>query len=540
MKNFKVGQRLAIAFALIAAGMLLSALFSAYLITRQKKELVVLTGSVMPNMVTMSKLTNSVLETARQTRGLLLFDDRKLVLSQVALVRKSLQVRADYFSQLDRDVILPEVRKQFELVRAAREAYLPMERHFLELVEADKAAEAKTYLFENMRAVQNGYVAELERLIDTLATASAGVAKATVADADAGMMWQAVAVVAALLCLVAIAWLSTVSIVRPLQQALSIADQIAAGDLRDTVGTVDRKDELGALLRSLGGMRANLATLVGRIQDDAGQLNSASSELAVNAEQVAAATNSQSEAASAMAASVEEMTVSVHHIADNAQTAAQKTDESAGICGAGLKVVASAEAEMTSIAGSIHRSSELVGVLQGQSKDISSIAETIKHIAEQTNLLALNASIEAARAGEEGRGFAVVADAVRELAERTTRATSEITATILKVQASTEQVAGEMGRSVTRTSTGMELSAEVGRAMHTLSSSAGEVLGAVNEISSSLKEQALASNEIARHVENIAQMAQENSSAVDQTRASAHALRSLASSLQGSVMKFTV
>ena len=118
----------------------------------------------------------------------------------------------------------------------------------------------------------------------------------------------------------------------------------------------------------------------------------------------------------------------------------QTTDATSTQSAQSLVVVDEILSKLQILVESIHTSNSTIEKLDQKGSEITSVVDLIKTIAEQTNLLALNAAIEAARAGEHGRGFSVVADEVRNLAEHTQKATSEIAVSIESMRQETASI----------------------------------------------------------------------------------------------------
>jgi methyl-accepting chemotaxis protein len=317
---------------------------------------------------------------------------------------------------------------------------------------------------------------------------------------------------------------------------IDIVRQITEGNLSRDI--ITRHNDSTSLLAAMKQMQAGLREIISGVLRTAEMLAQASHQVAASSHQVQKASQRQSDASSSVAAAVEEMTVCIGQISENAAEAQMHASETGNLARDGSNVVQNVVVEMNKISEAVTSSSSVITLLGEQSDQISNIVNVIKEIADQTNLLALNAAIEAARAGEQGRGFAVVADEVRKLAERTTLSTQEIASMIQAIQGGTSDAVEGMSRGSTRVNDGVRMVGNAGSSMEKIQGGVEKVLAAVGDISSSLREQSSTSNLIAKNIEDIAQMSEETSSIVNEVAASADQLEQVAASLKNSVGQF--
>jgi len=206
---------------------------------------------------------------------------------------------------------------------------------------------------------------------------------------------------------VAFAWWLTAGITRPINEAVTLAECVACGDL---AGHDERgedgysKDEPGKLLHALHRMSSGLVGLVGDVRSGTDTIATASAQIAAGNLDLSSRTEEQASSLEQTAASMEELTSTVKQNAENARQANQLAASASDVAQRGGAVVSDVVQTMASIDQSSKKIVDIIGVIDG--------------IAFQTNILALNAAVEAARAGEQGRGFAVVASEVRNLAQR--------------------------------------------------------------------------------------------------------------------------
>ncbi|WP_286976724.1 methyl-accepting chemotaxis protein [Pseudomonas sp.] len=411
----------------------------------------------------------------------------------------------------------------------------------------DKALQAlKVYqqAFNNyMQVVSDGNAAEAT-MLEAAHAVLALVDQAKVAEAASMQSIRQQALLAligmaaaAVLIGVIAALLITRSIVAPLRQAVTFAEQIAAGDLsRDIV--CERADEVGQLMSAMQRMTLSLRNLIGHIGGGVSQIAAAAEQLSTITAQTSVGVQQQKLETEQTATAMHQMAATVQEVAQNADQASLAAREADSEAQQGNSVVQEAVSQIHSLAGEVEQSAQAIEALNLESERIGSVLEVIRSVAEQTNLLALNAAIEAARAGEQGRGFAVVADEVRALAQRARTSTEEIETLIAGLQDMAKGAAEQMGSSLKLTRRTVDLALDAGNALGRITLSVSTIEQMNQQIAAAAEEQSSVAENISESVTRVRDIGEQSATASEQTAASSAELARLGLELQNLVRQF--
>jgi twitching motility protein PilJ len=302
---------------------------------------------------------------------------------------------------------------------------------------------------------------------------------------------------------------------RSVNQFLTVISQVARGDL--TLRAKATNDTLGNVAEALNSMLDNFTQVLERASKSASDVSTSANEILVASEQMASGATQQDQEITNTSSAVEELTVSMKQVSNNAEASAEAARRALEAAEQGNRSVRDTLEGMQRIRASVQATGKKIKSLGDRSLEISEIINVINDITEQTNLLALNAAIEAARAGEAGRGFAVVADEVRKLAEHSRSATKDIAALIKAIQAETSEAVVVMEEGTKEVEVGARLADQAGKALEAISTVVRQSAELVQEISLASKQQVRGTEGVANAMQIISNITRQTSQGARQT-----------------------
>lgn len=538
IRNLNVPVRSAIGFGLIGVIVLVLGLFSLNQMSQMRNESSQVDQNWLPSIISLGDLNASMLRIRALTMRSMLVEGDALVATKQSLT-KLVQEIGSLNAAYEKRVSTEDEKAAYERFVTAQRSYLSEQKKIVDFVSSGSRQQAIEVMNGAINSHADAMTAALLDLQRINSDEAGSAADRALAVYETAFAWVIITIVLAAITTVVLALIFTRSIVRPLNQAVVVAETVAAGDLTQSF-VIEGRDEPARLLAALNVMQTNLRNTIQGIADSSNQLASAAEELNVVTEDSTRGLHQQNHEIEQAATAVNEMTAAVDEVARNAVATSEASRESDATAQHGRQQVIKTVESIGLLAGDVTTTATQVEQLAGQVRDISKVLDVIRSIAEQTNLLALNAAIEAARAGDAGRGFAVVADEVRALAHRTQQSTQEI-----------EQMIGDVHQGTDKAVLAMQTSNERARATLDVAKTAGEALDgitlAISQISernlviaSASEEQAQVAREVDRNLINIRDLSLQSSAGANQTSAASQELASLAINLNGLVARFRI
>ncbi|MEB3266107.1 MAG: methyl-accepting chemotaxis protein [Cyanobacteriota bacterium] len=384
----------------------------------------------------------------------------------------------------------------------------------------------------------------ISKVIDLNYRLGVEAAEAAEGNARTAMFWSIVSLLAAPVLGYLAANHFTRTIARPLgsrvAEVVTVAENVAAGDLSRNIPTSDAGDELGKLQNSIHVMVSNLASLVKQIQASGVQITTSTTQIAASGKQLEATVAEQLASTNEVTATARQIAAtsrSVVQAVEQVQGQAVETTESASRSQQDLNQM---ETVMRDLASATTAITSKLDVMHAKASNINTVVTTITKVADQTNLLSLNAAIEAEKAGEYGTGFAVVAREIRRLADQTAVATLEI-----------EQMVKDMQGAVSTGVMEMEqFSKTVGHAVDDVVRIGDQVEGVIEQVKSltpsfemvgrSIEEQSQGAQQISEAMQQLSEGSRQTSDALRDANQAVEVLDDCTRNLRTEIARFHV
>lgn len=538
-RSVSIAPRAALSFGIISACVFALGCFALLQMSRIHDSSSNVADNWVPSLNTLNDLSQDILRLRAVTLQLLLIQDAS---DMDEMVVKAQQLRENLVLTEARYVKLissPEEQNAYDEFRLSEREYLEEQSQLIQFLREGNRTAALSIAQGDLSRLAERMGTELNELI---AINRAGAAEAARISDEVFSLARSVTLMAMALSAIAtvcLAALFTRSIVKPLANAVQVANAVADGDLVFAID-VSGTDEPARLMQALQGMQGKLRSTIEQIAEASNQLASAAGQLTTVTETTTANLHRQNLEIDQAATAVTEMSSAVEEVARNAAGASESSSESGRMARHGSERITQTLTTITQLASDVDATSANFGQLVGKIRGITQVLDVIQSIAEQTNLLALNAAIEAARAGEAGRGFAVVADEVRALAHKTGQSTQEIETMIGAIQNDTEQAARSMDLSNGLAKRTLGIAQGAGEALEQIIESIAQISDRNLVIASATEEQTHVAREVDRNLINIRDISLQNSSGSEQTSRASRALTALAVELNGMVAHFKI
>jgi methyl-accepting chemotaxis protein len=509
LMHLRIGQRLTLGFGLVISVFLVLAAAAYTRIASLNAEIGSIINSRYPTTVWANKLKGEVSDASRGMLAVLVMTDEAQVKKELSSIANHMTAHEAALAELTQRVSDEASKAQLASLKALHDKFVPAQAGFVALIDQGNKDDALVKYMFSVRAVQAKYLATVDQFVETQHAVMQAEGDASAVQAQhTGWLILGLAV-GATLASVAVGFMATRSITRPLARAVSIARRVASGDLGSRI-EVRSKDETGQLMAALHDMNEGLRGIVGDVRQGTVSIAAASSQIASGNLELSNRTEAQ-------ASSLEHTTNEMKSLTDTVRVNSESAHQASELAASACRVASEAGSVVAQVV-------QTMGNIDTSSKKVADIVAVIDGIAFQTNILALNAAVEAARAGEQGRGFAVVASEVRGLAQRSAGAAREIKALI--------------GDSVEEVALGSQLVGRAGATMNSVVASVQQVATLVGEIANASQSQRQGIESVTARIDDIDAGTQQNAALVEEAAAAAESLKGQAAALESAVRLF--